>query len=285
MAKTINILFPNENKADDIKIFQDQTSQIKGFYFKRSVLGEVKNFSEIENACIYFLFNQTEDGKFVYVGESTKGIERIKSHKSNKGFWSECILFTTNNNNFTKSTIDYLEYKFIETVKKGLFEIENSDLRINEPNINEFDLPTFLEYYDQINFLLKAMGYKLDEKEISKSSKVYYNKEKTASLAYQDGSFILLKGSLIKGVKQSCVTGEKPHIKTMQTIYDRQLELLNQGKIELIDENDKDIHYRTVVDIEAKSASNLAVLCTGRQSNGYVYFVGLDEIRKKNNIF
>ena len=69
------------------------------------------------------MFNQSEDSKSVYVGQSINGIERIRNHKSNKGFWSECILFTTNNNNFTKSTIDYLEYKFIETEKKGLFEI------------------------------------------------------------------------------------------------------------------------------------------------------------------
>ena len=281
MAKTINILFPNENKADDIKIFQDQTSQIKGFYFKRSVLNDVKEYNEIENVCIYFLFNQSEDSKSVYVGQSINGIERIKNHKSNKGFWSECILFTTNNNNFTKSTIDYLEYKFIETVKKGLFEIENTDLRTNEPNINEFDAPTFLEYYDQINFLLKAMGYKLDEKEISRSSKVYYNRDKTSSLVFQDGNFILLKGSKLKGIPQDSRKGTDDYVKQMRNIRNRQIQLLEQGKIELVSEDSDYVYYKTIVDIEAKSASNIGSLCTGNPTNGYDFFVGLNEIRKE----
>ena len=67
----------------------------------------------------------------------------------------------------------------------------------------------------------------------------------------------------------------------MRNIRNRQIQLLEQGKIELVSEDSDYVYYKTIVDIEAKSASNIGSLCMGNPTNGYDFFVGLNEIRKE----
>lgn len=40
------------------------------------------------------------------------------SHDKSKTFWSFCIMFVTDNNSFDAMTIDYIEYSFINKLKK-----------------------------------------------------------------------------------------------------------------------------------------------------------------------
>ena len=41
MPRTITYYYPDENNPSAIKVFQDRSSQIRGFYFKRDYLKDV----------------------------------------------------------------------------------------------------------------------------------------------------------------------------------------------------------------------------------------------------
>ena len=110
-------------------------------------------------------------------------------------------------------------------------------------------------------------------------SKVYYNRDKTSRLVLQDGNFILLKDSLIVGVPQEGINWGEAYTKQINRINERQKELLFQNKVEIISEENGYVYYKSIVDIEAKSASNIADLCSGSPKNGYDFFIGLNEIR------
>lgn len=115
--RTLMLHFPDANHATSLRIFQDPTSQIRGFYFTKSQLSKVESLEYANNHAVYFLFSVTEESS-VYIGQSVNGIKRIKSHLREKDFWQFGILFVTDNNSFDKLSIDYLEYYFIQAFAK-----------------------------------------------------------------------------------------------------------------------------------------------------------------------
>lgn len=117
MKKTVTYLYPNEYEASNLKIFQDTTSQIRGYYFTEDNLKVIKDFPSSKNYVVYFLFDDSlEYESLVYIGQLVNGVERINNHIRTKSFWSYCIMFVTDNNSFDKLTIDYLEYNLVNSV-------------------------------------------------------------------------------------------------------------------------------------------------------------------------
>jgi hypothetical protein len=110
MEKVVTYLYPNTEKADTLKVFQDRTNQIKAFYFTRDNIRKVEKLESGQNYAVYFLFDKSADGEMtkVYVGQSKNGAFRMESHQANKLFWSYCTMFVTDNNSFDALTIDYI---------------------------------------------------------------------------------------------------------------------------------------------------------------------------------
>ncbi|WP_028274714.1 GIY-YIG nuclease family protein [Atopococcus tabaci] len=163
IEKTITYFYPDTKKAAYLKVFQDRTNQIKGFYFTKEHIKEIEKLDSSTNYAIYFLFDNSDlDNKKTYIGQSINGVKRIFDHINKKDFWSYCILFVTDNNSFDKLTIDYMEYEFIKRFKKSSFTLMNKDPRTNEPNISMYDKPNILAYINQIEFLLSAEGVSID---------------------------------------------------------------------------------------------------------------------------
>ena len=75
MNKTVVYLYPDDKKAASLKVFQDRTNQITGFYFTRDSIKDVEKLPNVNNCAIYFLFNNSEeDESRVYVGQSVNGV-------------------------------------------------------------------------------------------------------------------------------------------------------------------------------------------------------------------
>ena len=279
MERVVTYLYPDSDNAAHLKVFQDRTNQIRAFYFTRDHIKAVGALESGTNYAVYFLFDQSADNENtrVYVGQSINGANRIQNHQSGKSFWTYCIMFVTDNNSFDTLTIDYLEYYFIQKLKKSSqYSLENKDMRPSVPNISIFDKPTVHAYIEQINFLLQAEGIDLSESTTPSAGRYYYPKSKSfkARLFVQDGKFILEAGSII----------QKPRASTSEyrdggRFYNRMNalveSLLVDGKIRVIDA----YRYEAVVNLAFKSPSRVAVLISGRPKNGWTFFEGLDELR------
>ncbi|ALC87744.1 hypothetical protein AM499_19490 [Bacillus sp. FJAT-22090] len=281
--RTLMLYFPDANNASSLRIFQDPTSQIRGFYFTKSQLGKVELLEYANNHAVYFLFSDSDESS-VYVGQTVNGIKRIKSHLREKDFWQFGILFVTDNNSFDKLSIDYLEYYFIQAFSKTQYSLENQDLRTIAPNVNVFNQSTLNSFATQIQFLLEALGIsfnpvpsmgcdKPDDVEIFNARTPY-----KASIRLGDGKFILQQNSEIKAPLER--TKEWNDGGTFyQRSFRRYNQLIESGKAIKIDENTA----KLIDDVEFNSPSTPAELCSGRSQNGWVFWIGLDDKRKKES--
>ncbi len=55
MKKTVTHLYPIASKAANLKIFQDRTSQITGYYFTKENIKHIEEIDASHNYAIYFL--------------------------------------------------------------------------------------------------------------------------------------------------------------------------------------------------------------------------------------
>ncbi|MGB4352475.1 MAG: GIY-YIG nuclease family protein [Tissierellaceae bacterium] len=280
MQRTITYLYPNMKKASSLKVFQDRTNQIRAFYFTRENIKEVEKLESGTNYAVYFLFNEADDDGLtkVYIGQSTKGANRMLSHEKEKSFWSYCIMFVTDNNSFDAMSIDYMEYHFINKLKNSsTYSLENTNVK-SEPVVSIFDKPNLKAYIEQIEFLLKAEGIDFSEQLVTVGSDFYYprNKNYHAKVSIKEGIFVLHAGSIINMPIES-----SKHWADQGRFYNRYSEmirrLLNDGKI-----TSKENAYETLVNLTFKSPSTIASLVSGRAENGWLFFEGLNDLRNIN---
>lgn len=276
MAKTITYFYPNSDNAANLKMFQDRTSQIKAYYFTRESYSYVSALPSSNNYAIYFLFNDSEDENQVYVGQSVNGIKRIEEHVRGKDFWTYALLFVTDNNSFDKLAIDFLEYRFIDKMKKSSYVLTNVDLRPNKPNISIYDEANLEIFIEQIEFLLSAEGIDINEaKDVLENVKYYYPKGKyEAKLFVSEGKFVLTAGSELRRPPESAKNWKDPRH------YYRNNEIID-GYIaneKAVEDNGR---IYTTVNIAFKTPSKAADLVTGHSENGWRFFKDLNELRNK----
>lgn len=280
-TKTLMYLFPDYTKSGSLKVFQDVTSQIRGYYFKKSSIKEVEKLDYVNNYAVYFLFEDSGDDPQVYIGQSENGISRIKSHVANKNFWNYCIMFVTDNNQFDKTCIDYLEWYFINLFKGTVYNLDNAQERVKKPNVDaSFTEPSILNYAYQIEFLLEANGISLnvlDNTSDISTSKEYKSKGKFDGVLYiVDGKYVLKNGSVIRTANENTreyVDGGKFY-ERFTTKFN---ELVESGKaIEI-----SDTEAKLVEDLVCNSSSYAGALCTGRATNGWEFWEGLEDEREK----
>ncbi|HFU5941374.1 hypothetical protein CU011_2186 [Enterococcus faecium] len=276
IEKTITYFYPDAKKAAYLKVFQDRTNQIKGFYFTKEHIKEIEKLDSSTNYAIYFLFDNSDlDNKKTYIGQSINGVKRIFDHINKKDFWSYCILFVTDNNSFDKLTIDYMEYEFIKRFKKSSFTLMNKDPRTNEPNISMYDKPNILAYINQIEFLLSAEGVSIDTISTEQLNERFYypkNKNYRSRIFVKDGQFVLAKNSELRRPVDSSKNWKTGNFfNRYNNMIDNYIE---DGKV--IEENGV---LRTVINMSFDSPSRVAELISGQSTNGWLFFDDLNELR------
>ena len=305
LSKTITYYYPDGENPSAVKVFQDRSSQVRGFRFKKEYLSLVQKEKHSDGYGIYFLLGENhgiKEKREVYVGQSKLGIQRIISHNRNKDFWVDCIMFVSDNNIFDTNAIDYMEYYFINLIKKSpQYALNNIEPRNKEPNLNYLDKMLYETYLTQIEFLLKAegiyLGSKQDEdalqstsgilqskpettsnehKENYDSSKLYFVKDKryNASARYENGLFILTKGSIIHKPRKRMLNWQDGG-KLYRRIIKEQSEYEERGLLE--DMGDK---YKVLSEIPFKSPSGAGIIVIGSAVyGGWDLFENLEELR------
>lgn len=281
-SKAISYYFPNYKQASSLKIFQDLTSQIRGYYFSKSNIKSLREDEFVNNYAVYFLFEDNGGNSSVYIGQSENGLSRIKNHVTNKEFWNYCIMFVTDNNQFDKTCIDYLEWYFINLFKGSKYTLTNTQERNKEPNIdNVFTKPTITNYASQIEFLLEANGIELisdvDEVQISKLKLYSASKGLDAHIYIYDGKFYLKNGSTIKKAANSSLEWNDDGAFHRRQIK-KYSELVESGKAMDIDGTSA----RLIEDVMFNSPSAAAEICSGLSENGWMFWNGLNDERKKD---
>ena len=280
MARAITYYYPDETAPSSLKVFQDRSSQIRGFFFTRDRLEDMAKVENAGNYAIYFLLGNDDDEHpipTIYVGQSKNGAGRITDHKHKKSFWSHCIMFVSDNNAFDTNAIDYMEYYFIQkVVSAGVYVVENKDERKKKPNVSIYDQPAYDQYIAQIEFLLQVEGVRLALPAKKITGKYYKLKGKgpSAQAYFQDGLFYLDVGSIIRPA-----SGKSQPKELSNVLLNREKRiqlLLSEGKIAPCED---DCYYKVLYPLSFRSPSMMAVFVLGYNANGWKTFDGIKELR------
>ena len=170
MAKTISLFLMDGKANGRIKCTITGRSGVI-FKIPRKDLGKSKDRDELKHDGVYFLLGEEDGREKIYVGQASsrkngKGIlGRLSEHDRNseKNFWTEAIVFTTTDNSFGSTEINWLENKFCNmAIKAARCDVTNG----NEPppgNISEEKQSELEEHVEFVLLILSAIGYKIFE--------------------------------------------------------------------------------------------------------------------------
>lgn len=170
LGKSIRI-YLKEGIVTGIKFAELVNQTIQALSCPRNKLSDLNSyfFKEINTQGVYFLLGHEEDTlkPKVYIGEAENVWDRLKNHDLKKDFWNEVLIFTSKDDNLTKSHIKYLESRIVEVAKETeRYTLENG----NTPTLSSLPLPdrdAMEEFLSNIKLLTGTLGHRFLERTIS----------------------------------------------------------------------------------------------------------------------
>ena len=274
-SKKLEIIYHN-GQPDGIRSIRRHLSTMTTYVIPRPLLAEAKKITGINRPGIYYLINENDENKIaqIYIGQTRNGVVRLDDHNRSKDFWNKAIMFLADSKTFSLDMISGLEeYAIIKAHESNRYKVENSVKPKYE--IDEYDLPSIEEVYEEIQFIMATQGYKLDNARASLNESSVFHTTRNGIKAYgvYDGDkFQVLEGSQID------ISKIIPFNK-LQTQRD---EALKNGDI--VFENGIYILKKSM-EFSSPSAASCFVL--GGNTNGWLEWKNqdgktLDEIYRKN---
>ena len=239
-SKKIEIIYYN-GQPDGIRSIRRHLSTITTYVIPRPLLAEAKKISGITRPGIYYLISENDENKIaqIYIGQTRNGITRLDDHNRSKDFWNKAIMFLSDNKTAKRSKV--------ENTVKPKYEID------------EYDLPFIEEVYDEIQFVMATLGYKMNDATKAQSGveKLHTTRNGiTAYGIYGGEQFEVLEGSEIDMSKKNSER-EKIHTQRQNALKSR----------EIIQIGDK---YILQVSMSFSSPSAAASFVLGHSANGWI---------------
>lgn len=273
ISKKLETIYHN-GQPDGIRSIRRNLSTMTVYVIPRPLLAEAKTISGINRPGIYYLINENDDNKIaqIYVGQTRNGILRLDDHNRYKDFWNKAIMFLADIKTFSLDMISGLEkFAIIKAQESKRYKVENTVVPKYE--IDEYDMASVEEIYDEIQFIMGTQGYKMDNVKSSTSSNIFHTtRNGISALGIYDGEkFQVLEGSQIN-------INKPVHL----VRYNKQrAELLASGKISQVDGK-----YFLNITIEFNTPSGASDFVLGGSTNGWVEWKNsegktLDDIFRK----
>lgn len=271
ISKKLETIYHN-GQPDGIRSIRRNLSTMTVYVIPRPLLAEAKTISGINRPGIYYLINENDDNKIaqIYVGQTRNGILRLDDHNRSKDFWNKAIMFLADNKTFSLDMISGLEkFAIIKAQESKRYKVENTVVPKYE--IDEYDMASVEEIYDDIQFIMGTQGYKMDNVKSSTSSDIFHTtRNGISALGIYDGEkFQVLEGSQIN-------INKPVHLAR----YNKQrAELLASGEISQVDGK-----YFLNITIEFNTPSGASDFVLGGSTNGWVEWKN-SEGKTLNEIF
>ena len=162
ISKKLETIYHN-GQPDGIRLVRRNLSTMTTYIIPRPLLSEAKSIQGITRPGIYYLIHESDDNKIaqIYVGQTRNGVTRLDDHNRSKDFWNKAIMFLGDSKTFTLDMISGLEKFAIEKAQESKrYKVENTVVPKYE--IDEYDLASVEEIYEEIQFIMATQGYKMD---------------------------------------------------------------------------------------------------------------------------
>ena len=273
-SKKLETIYYN-GQPDGIRSIRRHLSTITTYVIPRPLLSEAKKISAITRPGIYYLINENDENKIaqIYIGQTRNGIARLDDHNRSKDFWNKAIMFLADNKTFSLDMISGLEeYAILKAHESKRYKVENSVSPKYE--IDEYDLPSIEEVYDEIQFIMATLGYKMDDAKQYNDNREIFHTTRNGILAYgvyMGDKFQVLEGSQINLAKSA----------TLEKYNKQRAELQASGDIVM--HNGSNILKIT---LEFNTPSGASDFILGGSTNGWVEWKNtngktLDEVFRK----
>ena len=274
-SKKLEIIYHN-GQPDGIRSIRRHLSTMTTYVIPRPLLAEAKKITGINRPGIYYLINENDENKIaqIYIGQTRNGVVRLDDHNRSKDFWNKAIMFLADSKTFSLDMISGLEeYAIMKAHQSNRYKVENSVKPKYE--IDEYDLPSIEEVYDEIQFIMATQGYKMDNARSSLNESAIFHTTRNSIKAYgvYDGDkFQVLEGSEVDLAKPA----------NLEKYNKQRKELLEKGDI--IRQADK---YILKVTLEFNTPSGASDFIIGGSTNGWTEWKNnggktLDEVYRKS---
>ncbi len=273
-SKKLEIIYYN-GQPDGVRSVRRHLSTITTYVIPRPLLSEAKKISGITRPGIYYLINENDENKIaqIYIGQTRNGVTRLDDHNRSKDFWNKAIMFLADNKTFSLDMISGLEeYAIIKAHEAKRYKVENSVKPKYE--IDEYDLPSIEEVYDEIQFVMATLGYKMNNAKENKEQRDVFHTTRNGVQAqgvYNGDKFEVLEDSEID-MSRPC---------PFETLKKQRDTALKNGDIKLVKGK-----YILTSSIEFATPSGASSFVLGGNTNGWTEWKNkdgktLDEIYRK----
>lgn len=273
-SKKLEIIYHN-GQPDGIRSIRRHLSTMTTYVIPRPLLAEAKKITGINRPGIYYLINENDENKIaqIYIGQTRNGVVRLDDHNRSKDFWNKAIMFLADSKTFSLDMISGLEeYAIIKAHESNRYKVENSVKPKYE--IDEYDLPSIEEVYEEIQFIMATQGYKLDNARASLNESSVFHTTRNGIEAYgiySSEEFIVLEGSQVD-ISRDC------HLSTLS--LQRKVAISNGDIVA------KDDKYYLTKSLAFKTPSGAGSFVLGGSRNGWVVWKNqdgktLDEVYRK----
>lgn len=257
VSKKLEIIYHN-GQPDGIRLIRRHLSTMTTYVIPRTMLSDAKNVPGINRQGIYYLINEDENNRIaqIYIGQTRNGISRLDDHNRSKDFWNKAIMFLADKKTFSLNIISGLEgHAIIKARESNRYKVENTVTSKYE--IDEYDLVSIEEIYEEIKFVMATLGYKLESAsdDLATASILHTTRKGIRAFGvYTGDKFDVLEGSEINISKPV----------NLDTYNLQREKLLANGGI--VQENDK---YILKVNLSFKTPSGASDFVIGGSTNGW----------------
>lgn len=167
LGKSIRI-YLKEGTVSGIKQAEIVNHTIQALSCPRVKLVDLNRYftKESNRPGVYFLIGQNDNVNVTYIGESENVWERLKNHDTKKEFWDEVIVFTSKDENLTKSHVKYLESRLISiALSADRYKVQN----ITSPSLSSLplaDQDSMEDFILNVKLLNGTLGHKFLESQL-----------------------------------------------------------------------------------------------------------------------
>ena len=275
ISKKLETIYHN-GQPDGIRSIRRNLSTMTVYVIPRPLLADAKSISGINRPGIYYLINESDDNKIaqIYIGQTRNGIARLDDHNRSKDFWNKAIMFLAESKTCTLDMISGLEKFAIQKAQESKrYTVENSVVPKYE--IDEYDMASVEEIYDEIQFIMGTQGYKMDDAKASlnEADILHTTRNGIEAFGVYDGEkFEVLEGS---GVSTEIKNSAPDRVKILRKTASDTGDIQQEGKI-----------YRLKKSMSFSSPSYAASFVLGASANGWIEWKNkdgktLDELFRK----